>query len=67
MRLAYVLLLSVLVASVAVAAPGHVDEKPWSYPDGFYGYRDVLPEQEPNDTCPSIRTSSSTARIAPRW
>jgi hypothetical protein len=52
MRLANVLLLSVAVCAVVVAAPDGVDEKPWSYPDGFYGQRDVIPEQEPNDTCP---------------
>lgn len=52
MRLAYVLMLSVVAVSVAVAAPDGVDEKPWSYPDGFYGDRDVIPEQEPNNSCP---------------
>lgn len=52
MRLAYVLMLSVVACTVAVAAPDGVDEKPWAYPDGFYGNRDVIPEQEPNDTCP---------------
>lgn len=52
MRLALLLVLSVLCCTVAMAAPDGVDEKPWDYPEGFYGNRDVIPEQEPNDSCP---------------
>ena len=52
MRLAYVLLLSVVACAVASAAPDGADDKPWAYPDGFVQFRTEYNEQEPNDTCP---------------
>jgi hypothetical protein len=52
MRLAYVLLLSVVACGIASAAPDGFDEKPWAYPDGWVQYRTEYNEQEPNDACP---------------
>jgi hypothetical protein len=56
MRLASVVLLLALTAGTAFADPGHVEEKPWSYPDGWIQYRTEYNEQEPNDTCPGPLT-----------
>ena len=52
MRLVSVLLMLGLITSVSLAAPGGgQEEKPFSYPDGYFADRDTYVEVEPNDTC----------------
>jgi hypothetical protein len=56
MRLASGVLLLALAAGIAFADPGHIEEKPWTYPDGWIQFRTEYNEQEPNDTCPGPLT-----------
>jgi hypothetical protein len=44
-----VLLLGFCASAVLAAPGGDQNEKPWSYP---FVARTIIPEQEPNDTCP---------------
>jgi len=61
-RASLVLLLLGFCASAVLAAPGgEMDAKPWTY--GFAG-TSIIPEQEPNDTCPG-QTMACGDRISP--
>jgi hypothetical protein len=54
-----------LCAGMVSADPFHVEEKPWSYPDGMYDGRDEYAEVEPNDTCPGTQTIACGDVITP--
>jgi hypothetical protein len=62
--LASILMLS-LCGGIVLADPAHVDEKPWSWPDGMFDYRDTYAEQEPNDTCPGPMSISCGDVVRP--
>jgi hypothetical protein len=47
------------------ADPFHVEEKPWTYPDGMFDGRDTYPEMEPNDACPGTQTIACGDVIVP--